>query len=265
MAELPIESLDDPRLAPYRNVKDRELSRRGGRFIAEGEHVVRRMLAAGIRAESLLLSTRKARAILPLVPADVPVWVAGDSVIQQIIGFEFHSGVMAVGIRPPSPSLEEALPQEKPRLTAVLCPQVTNIENMGSLIRICAALGADAMVLGERCCDPYYRQSVRVSMGAVFKLPMVQSQDIVRDMDRLRREWRMELAATVLDGSVEPLHHARRGARLGIVLGNEAEGLMPEHVAACDRKVTIPMKRGTDSLNLAVAAGLFLYHFCRED
>ena len=73
----------------------------------------------------------------------------------------------------------------------------------------------------------------------------------------------VELIATVLDESAEPLGDVTPPARTAMLFGNEAQGLSPGHIALCDRRVTIPMKLGTDSLNVAVAAGVFLYHFTR--
>jgi tRNA G18 (ribose-2'-O)-methylase SpoU len=117
------------------------------------------------------------------------------------------------------------------------------------------------MILGERCHDPFWRQSIRVSMGAVFKLPIVQTDDLSRDLKRLRAEWNVELIATVLDNAAEPLASSRRKPKTSLLFGNEAQGLDQYWIDACDRKVTIPMHHGTDSLNVAVAAGIFLYHF----
>jgi tRNA G18 (ribose-2'-O)-methylase SpoU len=134
---------------------------------------------------------------------------------------------------------------------------------MGALIRISAAFGADALVLGERCCDPFWRQSIRVSMGTIFRLPLVQSQDLAGDLARLRGEWGVQLIASVLDDDAEPLAAVVRPQRLGLLLGNEAQGLAERWIRLCDRSVTIPMQLGTDSLNVAVAAAVFLYHFSR--
>jgi tRNA G18 (ribose-2'-O)-methylase SpoU len=107
MPIIPIDSLDDPRIAPYRNLKDKELARDGGRFIAEGEQVVRRLLKSQIPAQSLLIARRKCEAIAPLAPPNLPVFCAGDNLIARIMGFEFHSGVIGCGIRPTSASLPE--------------------------------------------------------------------------------------------------------------------------------------------------------------
>ena len=98
-------------------------------------------------------------------------------------------------------------------------------------------------------------------MGTIFRLPLLQSDDLLRDMARLKREWGVQLAATVLDDLAEPLAHADRPPPSASSWAADPQGLGPEYIAACDRKVTIPMKMGTDSLNVAVAAGIFLYHF----
>ena len=255
-----IDSLADPRVADYRDLKDRELSRAGGKFIAEGEFVVRRLLASDYPAESVLLASRVAAEIAPLVPPDVPVYVAPAETVSRVVGFRFHSGVIAIGRRRPTLALAELLPALGPDALLVVLPEITSTENLGGLLRIAAGFGADAVLLGERCCDPFYRQAVRVSMGTVFKLALIQSADIAADLQQLGHA-RFERVATVLDDSAEPLAHIRRPPRVALLLGNEAQGLSPHHIALCDRRATIPMRLGTDSLNVTVAAGIFLYHF----
>ena len=266
MPVIPLTTLDDERLAPYRNLKDRELAREGDRFIAEGEHVVRRLLASDFPVESLLLARRRAEEIAPLAPPDVPVYVVHDPLMHRVVGFKFHSGVMAVGRRKPALSVDDfvARTRDAARLTLVVLPDIANTENLGALTRISAAFGADALVLGQHCCDPFWRQAVRVSMGAVFSLPLVRSSDLLSDLQTLRVRAGVELVAAVVDADAQPLAASHRPPRLALLFGNEAQGLSPDYVRACDRRVTIPMHLGTDSLNVAVAAAVFLYHFTRE-
>jgi tRNA G18 (ribose-2'-O)-methylase SpoU len=264
MPVIPVQSLDDPRLAPYRNLKERDLSREGDRFIAEGEQLVKRLLASRLRTESVLLADRRADELVPQIPAEVAVYVAPAAVVNGVLGYKFHSGVMAVGVRGPSPTIDEVIAAAGDgAVTLVICPEIEKTDNLGALIRIAAAFGATAMVLGERSCDPFFRQSVRVSMGTAFFLPIVRSHDLARDLGRLRAEFGVQVIATVLDERAESLDAVARPRRLGLMLGNEAQGLGPEWLALADRQVTIPMKLGTDSLNVAVAAGIFLYHFTR--
>jgi len=257
-----IESWDDPRLAPYRNLKDKELERLGERFIAEGPNVVIRLLKSGISVESVLVAERKISAIAGFASDATLILVGSDELIERVIGFEFHSGVLACGVRPLSPSLEAIVPKRPQSALIVACQEITNPENMGSLVRTAAALGADAMLLGERCCDPFFRQSVRVSMGSVFSLPMTRSENLLNDLDRLK-ELDVERWAMVLAEDAEQLRQVQRPARAAVLFGNEAQGLDATTVSKCDRRVTIPMRRGTDSLNVNVAAAVVLYELMR--
>jgi tRNA G18 (ribose-2'-O)-methylase SpoU len=263
METIRIGDLNDPRLGVYRNLKDRELAAEGKLFIAEGEHVVVRLLQSTYEADSVLLAERRVEVMQGRVPAGVPAYVVPDAMIHEVVGYRFHSGVIAAGRRQSLGTLDEVmgpLAKEEPAIL-VVCPETSNTENLGLLIRIAAGFGATAMALGERSCDPFYRQTIRVSMGTVFHLPIVQSRDIVRELGEMKERWGVERVATVLDEDAEPLCGAKRAARMAILFGNEAQGLSEAIVKLCDRKVTIPMKRGTDSLNVAVAAGVVLYHF----
>ena len=257
-------SLDDPRVGPYRNLKDRDLAKEGDRFIAEGLLVTSRLLRSGSHCcESVLSAEKRLDAVRPLVPADVPIYVVPDALVHAIVGYKFHSGVMSVGIRPSSPRLEQVVPVSG-RCVLSVCPKTASTDNLGSLVRISAAFGCDAMLLGEECCDPYYRQSIRVSMGAVFALPMVRSDDIRRDLRTLRERLGVVLLATVLDEDAEPLDVLPELPRVAVLFGNESAGLGRDLVDLCDRRVTIPMRQGVDSLNVAVSAGVFLYELTRD-
>ncbi len=260
MGLIAIERADDPRLSHYQNPRDRELAREGELFVAESELVVRRMIAAGIEVASILAVHRKAEALAKLVGDDVPVYTADPQVLHEVMGFKFHSGVLGVGRRPGGRLLSEVMPATGP-CGVVVVPDSNNTENLGLILRVASGFGVDVILLGERCCDPYYRQAIRVSMGNVFNLNIVRSDDLERDLIALGRDWNAELFATVLDADAEPLAGIKASPRWALLFGNEAQGLDERWLRHCDRRVVIPMRRGTDSLNLAVAAGVFLYHF----
>lgn len=265
MPVIPIQSSDDPRLAPYRNLKERDLAREGGRFIAEGENLVKRLLASRLTTESVLLAERRVEELSPQIASHIPVYAAPSEIVNLILGYKFHSGVMAVGLRGESPTIDVVMSRAAvDPVTLVICPEIEKTDNLGALIRIAAAFGVTAMILGECCCDPFFRQSVRVSMGSAFVLPIVRSRDLARDLKRLRDEFGVELIATVLSPDAQSLEATQRPPRLGLLLGNEAQGLAPQWIELCRQQVTLPMKLGTDSLNVAVAAGIFLYHFTRS-
>src|SRR4051794_23037725 len=133
-----IDTLDDPRVWHYRNLKDRELDRSGRWFIAEGEHVVRRLLASDFPVESVFLSEKRAGEMVPVVPGGIPVYVAAQHLMEQVMGFKFHSGVVACGRRKPRQTIDDVVPKDRDRLTIVACPDLSNVENIGSMIRLCA-------------------------------------------------------------------------------------------------------------------------------
>jgi len=257
-----IDNLSDARIDVYTRLKDREAAAMDGRFIAEGELVVRRLLASSYQTESVLLAERRVEEIAPIVPEGVTIYSAPAEMVNQIVGFKFHSGVMACGRRGKAMRLDDlAVLRSGREVNLVILPEIAATDNLGSLIRISSGFGASAVIVGEHSCDPFYRQSIRVSMGTIFSMPMVQSTDLMGDLKRLRDEFEVELVASVADEKAMPLAEAKRSHKMGFLFGNEAQGLSKEQIEACDRQVTIPMQLGTDSLNVSVAAGIILYHF----
>lgn len=254
-----IDNLDDPRVTPYRALKDRELRAADGRFVAEGRNVVLRLIASAYEVESLLVSVRYAEALEPSVPAGVPMYVAADDLINSVIGYRFHQGVLAVGRSTSIASVDNLLSRVPDEAIVVIAHELNNVENLGAILRIAAGFGAAGLILGPRTADPFYRQSIRVSMGTVFSMPLAQSDDLLADLTKLRRQG-FEILATVTDLGAEPLSALIPSPRTAIVLGSEAHGLDRPTIEACDRKVTIPMQLGTDSLNVSIAAAVFLYH-----
>jgi tRNA G18 (ribose-2'-O)-methylase SpoU len=257
-----IAAIDDLRLEPYRNLKQSNLTRWSGLFIAEGEKLTRRLLDSDFEAASVLLDRSHVEMFAPLIRLETPVFVVPDKAIEKIVGFNFHRGVLACGRRRPSRSLDEIASRNR-EATIVVCPDVQDPENMGAILRIGAALGVDAMLNGRRCADPFSRRVLRVSMGAALRLPLIESDDLAADLQRLQAEFRYELLATVLDADAQPLDLMQRRQRTAILFGSEGHGLERSLVQLCDRKVTIPMESGTDSLNVSVAAGIVLHHFLR--
>jgi tRNA G18 (ribose-2'-O)-methylase SpoU len=193
---------------------------------------------------------------------DVPIYIASTPVISALIGFQFHRGILACGRRPADRSLVELCAglAGTERTLLVLCPEIRDPANLGTIIRTAAAFGASGLVAGRAGTDPFSRRVLRTSMGSVLRLPIVQTDDWHAALETLHRAG-FETLATVVDPTAEPLAGARCPARAAVFLGNEDEGLPPDLVAGCQRRVTLPMAVGVDSLNVAVAAGIVLSHF----
>lgn len=270
-----ISTLSDPRLAPYQNLRDRTL-RGENLFIAEGDLVVERLLKSRYQTESLLAADRVLERIRPLlekyVSDETPIYVAPTEKMQELLGFPFHQGVMAIGKREEVWTLSDLLPLEEPekqrnprRRIIVVLPDITKPDNIGVVFRNCAALGADGILLGPQACDPLSRRGLRVSMGGVFQLPWVKTDDLNRDLDLLHTQFQYERCGTVLSEQATDLKDIRWKNRVALCFGNEYDGLKPETLAHCDFLATIPMACGVDSLNLGVSSGIFLYSASFQD
>lgn len=258
---VPIQSLDDPRIALYRNLKDRELAREGDRFIAEGELVTRRLIASEYPTESVLCSPRMALEISPLLNERTVLYQADDALIHEIVGFRFHRGCLGIGRRVERFSLDDVVSKPTSKLILV-CEDLNSAENLGSIIRTAAGLGVNAIILGERCVDPFWRLCIRVSMGAVFSLPIIRSRDLVSDVKKLN-ENRFQTLASVCSESATPIDRIQLENRVALLLGSEAHGLSKEIIEASTIRVTIPMHHHIDSLNVSIACAIMLYELCR--
>ncbi len=267
MKEMPtevIENLDDPRLDPYRNLKSTNRTRWSNQLIAEGLLVVERLLASNFDVVSVVVSRNLERQVVPLVLERCPLYLVENSLAEQLVGYTFHTGVLACGLRRPGPTLETLLGRGTDPALLAVCPNVNDPENIGAIIRLCAGFGLRGVLLGQGCADPFSRRVLRVSMGTAFSVPIVEARDLRSDLVRLRDEFGVELAAAVLDPRAEPLECAPRSARMAILFGNEKHGLDPEWIDFCQRKLTIPMAPRADSLNVAVAAGIFFHDLQRR-
>lgn len=260
MAEIHIGSLDDSRLAVYRQLKRSNLTRWSGLFIAEGDKVVRRLLAGQLEVVSVLTAQGRLSEFSPLVPASVPLYVVPDALLPEIVGFDFHRGALACARRPQEPSWEQVFADARNKCTLLVLAGVQGPENLGLLLRTAAALGIDGVLLGPRSADPWSRRALRVSMGLALHLPLRRTRDVRSELGDLSRHWGVHLVAAV-PGAQLPLEHARRRQRMALLFGNEGEGLPPDLVTCCHEQVAIPMPGGADSLNVAVAAGIIMHHY----
>lgn len=253
-----IDSLDDRRLDPYRNLRRSNQTRWSGQFVVEGHRVVRRLIDSGLAIDSIVVTQRRENFLDDVLPADVPLYVLPKDVASELAGYHFHHGVMACGTRPPDPKLDDLLPRMTPPPLIVACPRMTDPDNMGGLIRLCAGFGVGALLLGSDCSDPYSRRVLRVSMGTAFALPIIESLDLAADLNRLRSHKGFRLLATVLDPLSKLLVEIEPRRPTVLLLGNESDGLAQEWIDLSDERVTIPMT-AADSLNVTVAAGIFLH------
>jgi len=263
MAVIPIQSLDDIRLDAYRHLRHPNRSVRRGSFVVEGHLLVERLAASRFPLESVLLRARMIEHFVPLLSAETPVYLLPDAGISQLVGFRFHRGVLACGRRLPGAPLAECVPRTGAALV-IVCPELQDPENLGTILRGSAAFGASAVVLGPECPDVFSRRVMRVSMGAAIRMPVITTDDIPGTLRELQTNHQMETWAAVLDQATHSIGRVAFPERLVLLLGREDRGLSEAMISQVGQSVTIPMQQGTDSLNVAMAATIFMHEWRRS-
>ena len=292
-----VTGFDRPGLAPYATLRQSDEHRRAGIFVAEGDKVVRRLLASDFGVVNVLLPEKRLAEFEPLVrarPEDITIYIMELAELEKLTGFPFFQGVLAVGKIPRVNTLDSVLAAAPRPHLLVASDGLTNAENIGLLVRNCAAFGVHALLVDETTASPFLRRSVRNSMGTIFKLPVIEcvapaerraslgttfaapgfepsdarrSADgippLVRALTELRARGVRVIAAHLAAGG-RTIHEADLAGDCCVVFGNEGAGVSPAVLAACDEPVLIPMSGEVDSLNVGSAAAVFLYEAARQ-
>lgn len=261
-----IDSFDLPELQPYRTMRRQLEHQQQGILVAEGEKVVRRLLESRFTVVSILLPQKWLAELEPLLqarPEQVRVFAAEKELLETLTGFSMYQGLLAVGRIPQPSSLEEILARSARPWLLAAADGLSNAENLGALVRNCAAFKVQALIVGETSSSPFLRRAVRSSMGAIFQLPIVESVNLAQTLSDLRREAVRCIAAHPRSQG-RTLSAANFASDSCLVLGSEGLGLSPGVLAACDATVSIPMPPAIDSLNVASAAAVFLYEANRQ-
>lgn len=260
MTPILIDDPDDPRIAAYRDIRERDLVGRQGRFVAEGKVVLEMLFSSGrFKAESALILDARMdgmAATLAKAPAAMPIHVASRAVMDAVAGFPMHRGVLAIGRRREAETVPDLLARLPARALVLALIGISNHDNMGAIFRNAAAFGADAVLLDETCCDPLYRKAIRVSVGAALRVPFAHAGPRERVVEALAATGFGQIALSP-QGKVD-IRDIARAERVALYLGTEGEGLP---AALIQRLMTarVPIAEGFDSLNVATAAAVALH------
>jgi tRNA G18 (ribose-2'-O)-methylase SpoU len=254
----------DQRLADYVRLRDTSLRRHlesaQGLFIAEGEKVIRRAVAAGYRPRSFLLAERWLTGLAEVLRRwpQVPVYVVTEELAEEVTGFHVHRGALASLHREERHSVADLLTRQR----LVVLEDIVDHTNVGAILRNAAALGWDGALLSPRAADPLYRRSIKVSMGAVFSWPWARITDWSGTPDRLTDAGFLTVALSLAPDAVDLAQLAadlHPDQRVAIMVGTEGAGLSAHWTAAAAIRARIPMSAGIDSLNVAAASAIACY------
>jgi TrmH family RNA methyltransferase len=246
-----ITSRDNVRVKRWaRLVQDAGARREEGKAIVEGPHLVAEALRAGIEPLAVMVSESgmERAEVRELLGNRTPVML-GDRVFKALADAATPQGIAA----------EIAIPKIEGQGDCVFLEGVQDPSNVGAIVRTAAAFGIGEVVLDRTCADPWSPKALRAGMGGQFKLAIRQAADLVEALDGFAGT----VACTVVDQG-KPLHEALPEGRLAWVFGSEAHGVSPAVQESAKLKIRIPMKSGTESLNVAAAAAICLYEAFRS-
>jgi tRNA G18 (ribose-2'-O)-methylase SpoU len=276
---VPITDLSNPALEPYRDQKDAWLRARhnpeaqgsttgtgldSSLFMAEGELVFEQLLESRHQVVSVLVSENRLAGLEPLLgrlEPGVPVFVGPSDLLERVLGFRMHRGLLACG--------QAAAPMTESELiagvrTIVALEDLANHDNVGGIFRCVRALAGTGagVLLSPRCCDPLYRRALRVSIGHALHVPWAWAQDWPGALDRVRGGGFRVLAMTPGEGAADVRTFAgtaNRGVSVCVLVGAEGPGLTEDAMDRATDRVRIAMDSAVDSLNVTVSVALSLH------
>jgi len=248
------------RLAELADLRHRPLRRAPGQpVVAEGPVAISRLVHAGFHLRLVVVTPRGRRRLGEvLARLDAPVVELSDEELEYLSGYDVHRGALATLSEPPATSVGELVVQAR---TLVVAEALSDQENLGGIVRTAWALGADGLLLGPACPDPFARRVVRVSLGSSLLLPTSRVPSANEAVRHLRSAgWRVIGLETGPTSVPLASVHVARSERLALVVGAEGPGLSPELRAELEPLVEVPMARPDCSLNVATALGIALSH-----
>lgn len=274
---VPVTDLADPRLEDYTRLNDvnlrKHLEAERGLYMAESTKVIMRAIQEGHAPRSFLTVEKWLSDLEPWIEqatgakdgGDVPVFLADEALLKDIVGYNMHRGSMAAMHRPALEDPFELLARlrgGKGARRVVVLEALVDHTNVGAIFRSAAALGVDAILVTDDCADPLYRRSVRVSMGTVFQVPWTRISGWPGSMEKLREAGFITAALALTDDAMtldefSALEQVRAAdSKVAMIMGTEGDGLKKRTIAQADHAVIIPMAGHVDSLNVAAATAV---------
>ncbi len=254
----------------YRHQKVQRLRRLVGRrsarqaeraFVAEGAKVVGEALTGRSAVEAIFVGPDATAADLVVVgqasAAGCPVFELEAGVLARVAGTVTPQAVLAI-----VPALDVALDTLSRDGVIVVCADVRDPGNLGTVLRSAEAAGARGVVCADGTVDPYNPKCVRASAGALFHVPLVVGGNTVQVLSDVGA-WGLRRLGTSAHAG-DPMWDVDLSGPLVLVLGNEAAGLAPEVDRALDGRVAVPIEGRSESLNVGMAGTVLVYEAARQ-
>ena len=246
-----ITSAKNPTVKAMKTLNQRKGRLEQGRFLVEGEVMIREALGCGLVIREALADPAHEDFARSLKGCGARVYGVPRELLEAVCDTRTPQGVCA------SFDLPVPLPLEQAPALIVALDGVQDPGNLGTIWRTADAAGFGGLLLGGGCADPLSPKVQRAAMGSGFRVPFMLAEDLPGALSSLREQG-FRVVASDLHGD-DFYHRPDPGDRFVLVIGNEARGISDATRAQANMLVRLPMRGGAESLNAAVAAGIMMY------
>ena len=240
-------------------IKSASRRKETGLYIVEGIRMVREIPADAVKtlyvAESM---TDKFADICNQIPAEVEI--VRDSVFQSMSDTNTPQGILAEVYQ--TATTEDDLFAGDAAPFLLIIERLQDPGNLGTIIRTAEGAGVTGIILSADTVDIYNPKVIRSTMGAIFRIPFIYTDDLKGTIDELKREGITVYAAHLKGENSYDMEDYKTAC--AFLIGNEGNGLTEETAACADRKIPIPMEGGAESLNAAVASAVLMFEAGRQ-
>ncbi|MCX7737115.1 MAG: RNA methyltransferase [Candidatus Kapabacteria bacterium] len=256
-----IDDLSDPRISLYKNLRFTPKTHQDKRlFIAEGKRLVNKLLKTQIPIYSIFATdeyiAENEILISNRINKETVIYSAEKKLMERIVGFRLHTGVMALAYQPEDIKIGEM------RGMIVATNGINNAENIGSIVRNMIGFGIDNIIVDKKSASPYLRRAVRVSMGSIFFCNVCHSDNLTDDINILRRRGYKIVSFEISDKSKFINEHKFDKNTL-LIFGSEDKGIEEDILELSDITLKIPMSERIDSFNVASSSAVVFYEISK--
>lgn len=251
--------ITDERIIQYQNLRQPRINQSNQSiFIAEGLKVTKKLLESSFEIDSFFALSEYyeeiGNSVINQRVSQEKQFTASKSLLNQIVGFNLHTGIMAVGIEPKAPALGTI------KFPVVALNSIVDSENVGSIVRNCAAFGIQSIIVDSSSSSPFLRRSVRVSMGTIFSTDIYFVDNLVSTLKFIQNTHGATIIGAEISDKSTPLSMCSFAQKYVLIFGNESNGISREVLEVCHQIIHIPITNAIESINVASASAIFLHH-----
>ncbi len=249
-----ITSIDNENISEFLKLRDSSL-KKTNLIICETKKVILKLKKSKLEIIKSF-ATNEYEDFLSFIPEDKK-YFADKKLLEQIVGFKKHQGIMVLAQRPKPVSLQNLIPPY------LILNGLTSPENVGSIVRSMVGLGIKSLIVDEKSCSPFLRRCIRVSMGNIFSLKVHFSTDLTNTIKTLQSTG-IQVVGTANIATSSSIYSHIFSKNQAFIIGSEGDGVDPQIILDCDKTVKIPIDQEVAHLNAAKAATIFCYELNKQ-